>query len=65
MNDWNCSITELMCRTLTLFLACWVILKLVQCAGGLDDAEARDLPDNTVLPSERVRDIDYGTVNTK
>lgn len=62
-HDWNCSLTELCCRTLTLLVVCWGLLSLIRCAGGMDDVSSRKLEDNTVLPSERAKDIDYG--NTK
>ena len=57
--NWNCSLWELMLRTLWLLLTLLAIVGALRLMGWADTG-ARELPDNTVLPSERAKDINYG-----
>ena len=60
LREWDVSIWTIVHRIIWLAVVGWAVLGLVSLAGGCDDASSRKLQDNTVLPSERAHDINYG-----
>ena len=54
--DWNCTFGGLLLRLVWLAIVVGLILVVTGC----DDASSRKLQDNTVLPSERAGQINYG-----